>query len=93
VKLKTFLHALLHYGELSLPRTISWYSEEDIRESETVLSSFHQRDKLDMPYTAPDVDADAAIWAAQYLYHALQFILLRDAGPDLHTLRIYVREL
>lgn len=52
--------------------------EYDQRASVAVLKQVYNTNCLEMPYHAPVFDPGAALWAAQFLYHATQLVLLRD---------------
>lgn len=43
------------------------------------LEEIYHQESLDFPHQAPPFDAEAAIWAAELLYHAAQAILNRKA--------------
>ena len=63
---------------MTLEKDFFPFDQTDLREAETKLLRFYERDCYNMPGTAPAFQADAALWAATYLYRTIQFMLMRE---------------
>jgi len=83
VKLSLFLLDLLQDGNVTLAREMRDFEPNDAQDALVLLREFYDRDVMDMPGTAPAFNEGAALWAARYLYHVCQLILLRDLGEDI----------
>jgi hypothetical protein len=81
--LVAFVKDLLQQGSVRLSDKIQPFSAEDKAEVAQLVAQYHSWDAFHMPLQAPAYDAAAAAWAAEYLYRALQFLLLRNLGPEL----------
>jgi hypothetical protein len=53
------------------------FSPEELSETQSILEGSYIEVQIHFPGTAPAFAAEPALWAAQYLYRAIQFILLR----------------
>ncbi|MFN0292524.1 hypothetical protein [Pedobacter helvus] len=80
--LDIFLIDIFQTGQVKMQREISEPDEETLRHSLALLSEYYRTDSLDMPFITPLFHADAALWAAKYIYRATQLILLRDIGEE-----------
>jgi hypothetical protein len=78
VKLNEYLSRLLSDGMVEVPRQILDFDADDQQASIAVLKQLYNTDSLEMPFRAPAFEPAAALWAAQFLYHAAQLVLLRD---------------
>jgi hypothetical protein len=84
VKLFEFLNTLFSTGEVAVARTMTdFLDEEDLKASARLIEDVYESDCFDLPAKAPAFKQDAALWAAAYLYHAIQFVLLRELEADL----------
>ncbi|WP_157543790.1 hypothetical protein [Mucilaginibacter paludis] len=82
MKLSEFLNDLFSRGEVILPREMARFEGDDLAKSTGLMMQFYEADRLEMPFPAPGFDAAAALWAAQYLYHATQLMMLRNLGAS-----------
>jgi hypothetical protein len=78
VKLNEYLSRLFSDGLVEVPRQMTDFDTDDLLASILVLKQVYDTDKLEMPFHAPVFEPDAALWAARFLYHATQLVLLRD---------------
>lgn len=83
MSLAAFVTQLLQEGRVVLSPELKPFSEDDRRQVATLIERYHQWDAFHFPLIAPDFDPQAAVWAAEYLYRALQFLLLRNLGAEL----------
>ena len=78
-----FVTALLQEGNVLLAPELTDFEEADRLQVETLMESYHRWDAFHLPRNAPDYQPKSAVWAAEYLYRALQFLLLRNLGAEL----------
>jgi len=92
-QLTTFLVDLFSQGEVIIAPLITEIEEKDQELSTTILQQAYNKAIQNMPHQAPAFDADAALWAAIYLYRTIQLILIRhleEAEIQKH-LQAYIR--
>lgn len=82
MELELFLIELIESGEVVLPNEIVDFTASPVEHAVVLLKAYYHSDSLQMPYSAPEFHPEAAIWAAQYMYSALQLLLLRQAGLE-----------
>jgi hypothetical protein len=82
LKLSEFLNRLFTEGVVTVPRQLLAIEEADLREAVRLIRQFYESDRLEMAYVAPVLDEAAALWAAQYFFRAVQFVMLRDLEED-----------
>lgn len=75
--LNQFLSDLWKNGQVEVAHELKVFSKEELNEAQLVLQNGYKTDQIHFPGTAPTFAAEPALWAAQYLYRAIQFILLR----------------
>jgi hypothetical protein len=82
VKLSEFLNQLFNAGIVTVPREMVSFQDADLAISAQLIRQFYESDKLEMSHEVPMFDQDAALWAVQYLFHAVQLVQLRELGDD-----------
>jgi len=82
LKLSKFLKRLFREGVVTVPRQLLAVEDADLQEAGRLIRQFYESDRLEMAYVAPVLDETAALWAAQYFFRAVQFVLLRDLEED-----------
>lgn len=75
--LNQFLSDLWKNGQVEVAHELKAFSSEELNEALLVLQKGYEAEQIHLPGTAPTFAAEPALWAAQYLYRAIQFILLR----------------
>jgi len=80
--LTEFISSLINEGKVTVAPAIKSFTPEDIRLANVHLKQHYDDDSTDMPGQVPPYDPEAALWAACYLYRAVQFIQLRRLGED-----------
>jgi MoxR-vWA-beta-propeller ternary system domain bpX4 len=75
--LNQFLSDLWKNGQVEVAHELKAFSAEELNEALLVLQKSYRADQIHLPGTVPTFAAEPALWAAQYLYRAIQFILLR----------------
>lgn len=75
--LNQFLSNLWENGQVEVAHELKTFSAEELNEAQMVLKLAYQEAQIHFPGTVPAFAAEPALWAAQYLYRAIQFILLR----------------
>ena len=81
--LSNFIATLLSEGKVSVKGQLTSLEVQDISEAGKILHTYYQDDILEMPYTAPGFSEGAAVWGAEYLYKAVQLIVLRDVEEEM----------
>jgi MoxR-vWA-beta-propeller ternary system domain bpX4 len=82
MKLTHFLTHLIQEGKAHLESDISPFQPDDLTNAEGLLNSVYQQDALDMPDRPPQYLGSAGLWAAQFLYHALQCTVMRNVEDE-----------
>jgi hypothetical protein len=82
MQLSNFIEELIQKGIVTVAAEVIPFEPQDVRNTETALLQYHANDSLNMPGTAPAFDAAAALWAANYLYRAIQLTMLRNLDED-----------
>ena len=75
--LNQFLSDLWKNGQVEVAHELKAFSAEELTEAQMVLEHGYREGQIHFPGTAPAFAAEPALWAAQYLYRSIQFILLR----------------
>lgn len=88
MKLTPFIEGLLQNGSVEVEDSIHPFREADGNQALLLLKQYYDRDVVEMSLIAPGFDPGAALWAAQYLYRAVQFILLRDQNEETIALHL-----
>lgn len=82
MQLSPFITDLLQTGNVIIQPDIKPFHAEDRNQVANLLAQYHNWDAFHMPLTAPAYDPFAAVWGAEFLYRALQFLLLRNLGEE-----------
>ena len=82
MELNTFIHDLVSEGKVKVHDHIQPFSEKDLKKCELLLKKMYDQDKINHPLSQPMFSANAAIWAASFIYRAAQFIMLRSAENE-----------
>ncbi|RVU02901.1 hypothetical protein EOD41_02890 [Mucilaginibacter limnophilus] len=78
MKLSKFVQGLFTEGVVNVPRQLLEFHADDLRETAILLQQYQLAERLELAFNAPDFDESAGLWAAQYFYRAIQFVLLRE---------------
>lgn len=91
MNLDAFINHLVREGQVAVVNQIIPFTTQELQDTQTILEAYYQNDILEIPGTAPAFDADAALWAAGYVYRIVQLAMLREAGKQdiLHWLNPY----
>ena len=81
--LSNFISTLLSEGKVSVKGRLTPLEAQDISEAKKILHAYYGDDIFEMPYAAPGFSEEAAIWGAEYLYKAVQLIVLRDVEEEM----------
>ncbi|NHA06337.1 hypothetical protein G7092_21185 [Mucilaginibacter sp. HC2] len=82
MQLSKFLNNLFSDGKVRVSRTICDFDASDLEVSTQLLAEFDRSERLEMPAGLPDLNEETALWAAQYLYRSIQFVLLRELDAN-----------
>jgi hypothetical protein len=83
MKLLQFLQNLFSNGQVTLPHKFHVPSEEEKAGIIGFLRAFQQNDRQEMPLEAPEFEPEAALWAAEYIFKAMQFLAMRNLEVEL----------
>jgi len=78
MELTNFIAGLINDGKVKVIPQLLPFEAEDLRLATIHLQQYYEDDIQEMPAAAPSFDENAALWAARYLYTAVQFILIRN---------------
>ena len=86
-----FLQDMLLKGEAIVQPELQQFDASDLNYAREILEAYYKTDIQNLANGAPEFDADAALWAAQYVYHSMQFLLLRQLKEEeiIATLNMY----
>jgi hypothetical protein len=82
MSLSTFIKDLLSTGEVVMMPKVMLFSKEDRADTMELLQTYYQEDRLHLPGNPPAFSEDAALWAAEYLYRAVQLTVVRELGEE-----------
>lgn len=83
MELSIFIKTLLTEGKVTVEAQFNSFEIEDEFATEQLLQQYYHEDVQDMPGVAPEYEAAAALWAAQYFYKAIQLTVIREAGDNI----------
>src|SRR3954462_11273205 len=78
MELTNFIAGMINEGKVKVVAQLLEFEPEDLHLANIHLQQYYEDDIQEMPAAAPSFDENAALWAARYLYTAVQFILLRN---------------
>lgn len=82
VQLKQFIQDIIQQGKVVVEGNVTPFTDEDIQAAIQPLHEHYEHQKQELTGTVPAFDAAAAIWAAGFLYRAVQLVMLRDLGEE-----------
>lgn len=77
--LTSFISDLITTEKIIVPGVLKNFTAEDDSACIKLLQEYYENDKLEMAHRAPVFSAASALWAAKYLYYAVQLTVIRDA--------------
>lgn len=82
VQLEQFIQDIIQQGKVIVDGKITPFSEEDIQLATQRLQAYYDHQQQELTATVPAFHATAAVWAACFLYRAVQLVMLRDLGEE-----------
>jgi hypothetical protein len=82
VQLEQFILDIIQQGKVVVDDKVSAFTEEDWQLATQRLRENHALRQQELTATVPAFHAEAAIWAAGFLYRAVQLVMLRDLGEE-----------
>jgi hypothetical protein len=82
MQLTDFLYGLIDDGKVTVAGSITPFDETDNELALEILKQYYARDIVNMPYTPPVFNEDAALWGAQYIYLCTQLTVLRQLEEE-----------
>src|SRR5688500_16140872 len=89
MKLAVFIEGLLGEGKVTIEGQLNPFAKDDLKASGELLKKYYLEDILEMQDTAPAFAENAALWAAQYFYQAVQLTVIRDAEEGIIREKLY----
>ena len=83
MELSGFIVNLLTKGKVSVKGRLESFEKNDLDEAKRLLKDYYDADILEMSHAVPGYSEEAALWAAEYLYKAVQLTVIRDAGKEI----------
>lgn len=83
LKLALFISDLFDNGKITIEGDFAPIDDIDREMTNELLQQFYRQDILDMPFTAPAFDSEAAVWAAAYLYTSIELTVNREADEKM----------
>src|SRR5688572_7893103 len=82
VQLEQFIQDIIQQGKVIVDGKITPFSEEDIQLATQRLRAYYDHQQQELTATVPAFHATSAVWAACFLYRAVQLVMLRDLGEE-----------
>jgi hypothetical protein len=82
VQLEQFILDIILQGKVVVDDKVRAFTEEDLQIATQRLRENHKFQQQELTATVPAFHARAAIWAAGFLYRAVQLVMLRDLGEE-----------
>jgi hypothetical protein len=82
VQLVQFIQDIIQQGKVIVGGQVIPFTNEDIQQAREFLHEQHDRQALDLTGVVPAFHPEAAVWAAHFLYRAVQLVMLRDLGEE-----------
>lgn len=82
MQLEQFIQDIFQQGKVTVDANVTPFTDEDLQAATQRLLEQYDHQKLELTATVLAFDATAAVWAAGYLYRAVQLVMLRDLGEE-----------
>jgi hypothetical protein len=82
VQLKQFIQDIIQQGKVVVEGNVTPFTDEDLQAAIQCLHEYYEHQKQELTGTVPAFDAAGAIWAAGFLYRAVQLVMLRNLGEE-----------
>lgn len=82
MQLVQFIQDIIQQGKVTVDGQVTPFSDEDKQAATQRLREYYELQKQELTATVPAFDGPAAIWAAGFLYRAVQLVMLRDLGDE-----------
>lgn len=82
MQLEQFILDIILQGKVIVDDKISAFTKEDLQLATQRLREDHALQQQELTATVPAFHAEAAIWAAGFLYRAVQLVMLRNLGEE-----------
>ena len=82
MQLIQFIQDIIQQGKVTVNGQVTPFTDEDKQAAIQRLREYYELQKQELTATVPAFDAPAAIWAASFLYRAVQLVMLRDLGDE-----------
>lgn len=77
-----FLQDLFDKGEAVVQPELQQFDASDLAYAQQVLEAYYKKDAENLASGVPPFNPYAALWAAKFVYHSMQFLLLRQLNAE-----------
>lgn len=82
VQLSQFIQDIIQQGKVVVEGTVTPFTDEDLQAAVQRLHEQYEQQKQELSGTVPAFEPAAALWAAGFLYRAVQLVVLRNLGEE-----------
>jgi hypothetical protein len=82
VQLAQFIQDIIQQGKVTVDGQVVPFTNEDIQQTTELLYEEYNRRVQDLTGMVPAFHPEASVWAAHFLYRAVQLVMLRDLGEE-----------
>jgi hypothetical protein len=82
VQLEQFIQDIIQQGKVVVAGQVIPFTREDVQQATQRLYEHYDHQLQELTRPVPAFEPEAAVWAAAYLYRAVQLTVLRDLGED-----------
>jgi hypothetical protein len=82
VQLEQFIQDIIQQGKVIVTGQVTPFTQEDAQQATQRLHEYYDHQLSELTGQVPAFQPEAAVWAAIYLYRAVQLTVLRELGED-----------
>ncbi|HEX6428476.1 MAG TPA: hypothetical protein VF008_12355 [Niastella sp.] len=82
MQLAQFIQDIIQQGKVIVEGQVIPFTNEDIQQATEHLHEQYNRHVQELTGMAPAFHPEAAVWATNFLYRAVQLVMLRDLGEE-----------
>jgi hypothetical protein len=82
VQLEQFIQDIIQQGKVVVAGQVIPFTQEDLQKAAQRLHEYYDQQLQELTSPVPAFEPEAAVWAAIYLYRAVQLTVLRELGED-----------
>lgn len=82
MQLEQFIQDIIQQGKVIVAGQVIPFTQEDTQQTTQHLRAYYDHQLSELTGRVPAFQPEAAVWAAMYLYRAVQLTVLRELGDD-----------